>query len=89
MFFLYIDHQERGSFPVITKEQVESVLGRIRPFLHADGGDIEVVAVNGRSADVRLTGMCAGCSSALMTLHMGVETALREEIPQFEMLRLV
>jgi Fe-S cluster biogenesis protein NfuA len=74
---------------MITKEQVESVLGRVRPFLQADGGDIEIVEVNGKSDDLRLTGMCAGCPSALMTLHIGVETALREEIPEFETLRLV
>jgi Fe-S cluster biogenesis protein NfuA len=74
---------------MITKEQVESVLGRVRPFLQADGGDIEIVELNSQSADVRLTGMCAGCPSALMTLHVGVETALREEIPELETLRLV
>jgi Fe-S cluster biogenesis protein NfuA len=43
----------------------------------------------GNSADVTLTGMCAGCPSAHMTLHLGVETALRDEIPEFETLRLV
>ena len=74
---------------MITKEQVETVLGRVRPFIQADGGDIEVVDVNGNSADVRLTGMCAGCPSALMTLHVGVEVALRDEIAGFETLRLV
>ena len=40
-------------------------------------------------ADVRFTGMCAGCPSAQMTLYLGVETALREEIPEFETLRAV
>ena len=74
---------------MITREQVESVLGRIRPFLQADGGDIELVDVSGNSAAVRLTGMCAGCPSALMTLHVGVEVALREEIGEFETLRLL
>lgn len=74
---------------MISKEQVESVLGRVRPFLQADGGDIELVDVNGNSADVWLTGMCAGCPSALMTLHVGVEVALRDEIAEFETLRLV
>lgn len=74
---------------IITKGQVESVLGRVRPFLQADGCDIEIVEVNGKSADVRLIGICAGCPSALMTLHVGVETALREEIPELETLRLV
>ena len=72
-----------------TKEQVEAVLGRIRPFMQADGGDIELVELDGNSAGVRLTGMCAGCPSAHMTLHLGVEAALRDEIPEFETLRLV
>ena len=74
---------------MVSKERVENVLNRVRPFLQADGGDIELLSVSGNSADVRLTGMCAGCPSAHMTLTVGVETAIREEIPEFEMLRLV
>ena len=73
---------------MVTKDRVEAVLDRIRPFLQADGGDIVLVDVQGNSADVRLTGMCAGCPSALMTLHMGVEGALREDMTEFETLRL-
>ena len=76
-------------FPaMVTRERIEAVLDRVRPFLQADGGDIELLAVEGNSADVRLTGMCAGCPSAHMTLHVGVEAALREEIPGFETLRV-
>jgi Fe-S cluster biogenesis protein NfuA len=74
---------------MIPRERIQTVLDRVRPFLQADGGDIELLSVNGNSADVRLTGMCAGCPSAHMTLHVGVETAIREEIPEFEALRLV
>lgn len=74
---------------MITRERIETVLSRVRPFLQADGGDIELVDVDGNSARVRLTGMCAGCPSAHMTLYVGVETALREEIPEFETLRVV
>jgi Fe-S cluster biogenesis protein NfuA len=73
----------------MTKEGVEAVLDRVRPFMQADGGDIELVDVQGNSADVKLTGMCAGCPSANMTLFLGVEMALREEIPEFETLRLI
>jgi Fe-S cluster biogenesis protein NfuA len=73
---------------MIARERVEAVLARVRPFLQADGGDIEVVDVEGNSARIRLTGMCAGCPSAHMTLHVGVETALREEIPGFETLQV-
>jgi Fe-S cluster biogenesis protein NfuA len=74
---------------VITKERVEAVLARVRPFMQADGGDIELVSIDGNSAGVKLTGMCAGCPSAHMTLYLGVESALRDAIPEFEMLRLV
>ena len=74
---------------MIDKERIEAVLERVRPYMRMDGGDIELVDVNGNSADVKLTGMCAGCPSAHMTLYLGVETALREEIPEFEYLRLV
>jgi Fe-S cluster biogenesis protein NfuA len=73
---------------MISKERVEEVLERVRPFLRADGGDIELIAVDGNCADVRLTGICAGCPSAHMTLHVGVEAALRDEIPEFETLRV-
>jgi Fe-S cluster biogenesis protein NfuA len=72
---------------MVTKERVESVLSRVRPFMQADGGDIILLGVDGNTADVRLTGMCAGCPSAHMTLTMGVEMALREEMPEFETLR--
>lgn len=73
---------------MVTRERIEAVLQRVRPFLQADGGDIELVDIEGNSANVRLTGVCAGCPSASMTLYLGVETALRDEIPEFETLRL-
>ena len=73
---------------MITKERIQAVLDRARPYLNADGGDIELVAVEGNCAAVRLTGVCATCPSAHMTLHTGIETALREAIPDFETLRV-
>ena len=48
----------------------------------------ELVRVDGNSAAVRLTGVCAGCPSAHMTLHVGIEAALRDEIPEFDTLHL-
>ena len=74
---------------MLTREQIEVVLERIRPFMRADGGDIELIDVDEDSAGVRLTGMCAGCPSAHMTLYVGVEAALREALPEFDTLRLV
>ena len=62
---------------------------RLRPFLVADGGDIQLVEVIGNKARVRLIGKCAGCPSAHLTLHVGVEMAIKEEIPEFDELILV
>ena len=73
---------------MISRERIQAVLDRVRPFLRADGGDVELVDVIGNSASVRLTGMCAGCPSAHMTLHVGIEAALREEIPEFDTLQV-
>lgn len=64
--------------------RVEAVLDKVRPALRADGGDIELVDVAGHSAKVRLTGACIGCASASMTLRLGIETRLKQEIPEFE-----
>jgi Fe-S cluster biogenesis protein NfuA len=84
--FLFSDAKR---FSMVSRERVEAVLDRIRPLMQADGGDIELVSVTGNNAHVRLTGMCSGCPSAHMTLYMGVEMALREEIKEFEQLQVV
>jgi Fe-S cluster biogenesis protein NfuA len=64
-------------------ERIGSVLERVRPLLQADGGDIVLLEVVGTKARVRLAGKCAGCPSAALTLHLGVEMAIKEEIPEF------
>jgi Fe-S cluster biogenesis protein NfuA len=66
------------------RQRIESVLERVRPLLQADGGDIELVEIDGHSAGVRLTGACCHCPSAHMTLVLGVETAPRRELPEFD-----
>ncbi|MBU1670052.1 MAG: NifU family protein [Actinobacteria bacterium] len=65
------------------KEQVEEVLGQIRPMLQRDGGDVELVEVaEDGTVKVRLTGACGGCPMATMTLKRGIEAKLKEEIPE-------
>jgi Fe-S cluster biogenesis protein NfuA len=63
--------------------RIERVLEELRPALRADGGDVELIGVEGRSARVRLVGACDGCASAGLTLRFGIEKRLREEIPEF------
>ncbi len=66
------------------KERVQEVLDRIRPALQADGGDVELVDVEGGVVKVRLVGACAGCPMSQMTLTNGVERVLKQEIPEVE-----
>lgn len=82
-------HTAKERAVMLSRARVESVLDRVRPMMQADGGDIELVEVNGNSARVRLVGMCSACPSAHMTLFMGVEMALRDEIQEFEELQVV
>jgi Fe-S cluster biogenesis protein NfuA len=66
------------------KAEVQNVLNRIRPALQADGGDVELVDVEGGVVKVRLTGACGGCPMAMVTLKNGIEAFLKEEIPSVE-----
>jgi Fe-S cluster biogenesis protein NfuA len=63
------------------KEKVQSVLEQIRPALQADGGDIELVNVKNGVVSVKLMGHCAGWPMSTMTLRMGVERILKQQIP--------
>jgi len=74
---------------MLSKERVQAVIDRIRPLIQGDGGDIELVEVVENKAKVRLTGNCVGCPSAQITLFMGVEQVLKDEIPEFEELVVV
>jgi Fe-S cluster biogenesis protein NfuA len=65
------------------QEKVEKALVKVRSFLQADGGDVELVEVTEEGVvTVRLTGACAGCPMASMTLKTGIERILKEEVPE-------
>lgn len=83
--FSYLFAREYAIFPKKEKtmrEQVEKSLDKIRPSLMADGGNVELVDVSDDGiVKVRLTGACGGCPMSQMTLKMGVERLLKQEIP--------
>jgi Fe-S cluster biogenesis protein NfuA len=65
------------------KEKVQEALNKVRPQLQADGGDVELVEVNEDGAvKVRLTGACGGCPMSQMTLKMGIEKILKQQVPE-------
>lgn len=66
----------------LTPENVETVLDELRPYLMADGGNVELVELEGPIVKLRLQGACGSCPSSTMTLRMGIERKLREMIPE-------
>jgi len=64
------------------REKVEAALAQVRPALQADGGDVELLDVKEGVVTLRLTGACGGCPMATMTLRMGIERVLKEEVPE-------
>jgi Fe-S cluster biogenesis protein NfuA len=76
--------ESQGKGTTMTSEQIETALDRIRPYLRADGGNVELLEVVGNSIRVKLTGACHGCPASMMTLRHGIERILREEFPELE-----
>ena len=67
------------------KDSVEKALGKIRPMLQGDGGDVELVDVSKDGVvKVKLTGACHGCPMAQMTLANGVEKIIRKDVPEIK-----
>jgi Fe-S cluster biogenesis protein NfuA len=76
------DAQMREDFDML-KDQIEDALNKVRPSLQADGGDVEFVDVDEEGVvRVRLTGACGGCPMSQMTLKMGIEKILKQNVPQ-------
>ena len=65
------------------KEKVEAALNKVRPSLQADGGDVQLIEVGEDGVvKVKLQGACAGCPMSQMTLKMGIEKILKQNIPE-------
>jgi Fe-S cluster biogenesis protein NfuA len=64
------------------EETIKAKLEELRVFLQNDGGDMEVVEIDGTNVKLRLTGACGGCPHATMTIKQGIERVLREQIDE-------
>jgi NifU-like protein len=73
---------EKSTMTTIQKiDRIKTVLAEdVRPLLHADGGDLELVDVQGDTVSVRFKGHCARCGNVAFTRHSLVEKALREKV---------
>jgi len=65
------------------EDRVKDTLDKIRPTLNADGGDVELVEVTSDGVvKVKLTGACGGCPMSQMTLRMGIERVIKQQVPE-------
>ena len=63
-------------------EKINKAVEEIRPFLHSDGGDVEIVSVEESVVKVRLLGACQECNLSKMTLKTGIEETIKKHVPQ-------
>ncbi|MBA7473932.1 Fe/S biogenesis protein NfuA [subsurface metagenome] len=66
----------------MSKEDIERVLEEIKPYLQADGGDVELVSVEEGVVKVKFLGGCSGCPFRAITLKTGIERYLKEKLPE-------
>jgi Fe-S cluster biogenesis protein NfuA len=73
-----------------TIKKITTAIDEVRPYLNADGGDVELVELTpDNTVLVRLTGACDGCPFSLMTLKAGIEQAIRKKFPELKELLAV
>lgn len=67
------------------KEKVIAALNKVRPALQADGGDAQLVEVTPEGVvKLKLTGACGGCPMSQMTLNLGIERMIKQEVPEIK-----
>lgn len=66
------------------ENKIKELIDEIRPFLMADGGDIEFVKYEDNIVYVKMNGACANCHMLDLTLKDGIESMLMEEIPEIQ-----
>ncbi len=72
------------------QERIRKALDRVRPFLHADGGDVKVLRVTDEGIlEVRWEGTCTICPLSQMTLRAGVERVVMNECPEIKRVEAV
>jgi len=71
------------------EKKVQNALAEIRPQIQADGGDIDLVAVENDTVKVRLRGACVGCPMSALTLKQGVERLIKQKVPEIKTVEAV
>lgn len=65
-----------------TEEKIKDIIDHLRPFLINDGGNIEFIKYEENIVYIKMTGACADCQMLDLTLKEGIESAIKEEVPE-------
>jgi Fe-S cluster biogenesis protein NfuA len=71
------------------EKRVQAALAEIKPQIQADGGDIDLVAIENNIVKVRLRGACVGCPMSALTLKQGVERIIKSKVPEIQSVEAV
>lgn len=72
-----------------TETRAKEILEEIRPYIQSDGGDVVFNRIEDEILYIELHGACVGCASSLMTLKMGIERKITEELPDIKAVEMV
>lgn len=71
-------------------QKVEKAIDELRPYLHKDGGDVELVEItDDKVVMLQFTGACNGCNMSMMTLKSGIENAVKQHAPEIKSVEAV
>lgn len=76
--------QDKKMEDTLIIDKVEEVLDSLRPFLKADGGDVELVSIENHTVRLRLLGACSSCTMSHMTMKAGIEEGIKKAIPEIQ-----
>jgi len=65
-------------------KKVEEAIEKIRPRLQMDGGDVKFIEIEDGVVKLELQGACKGCPMSQITLYMGIERAIKKEVPEIK-----
>ncbi len=81
-------NETETAVPADLLERIEKTIGKIRPYIQADGGDVQLVDYKDGVVTVRMYGACAGCMALDATLTDGIQAILIDEVPEVKEVRL-
>ena len=84
----YLTPEEEAAHIDLVK-RIEHTLNKIRPYIQADGGDVQFIGFNDGVVTVTMLGACAGCMAIDTTLNDGIQAILIDEVPEVKQVRMV